>query len=215
MSKVSLPDYRLSEELMNSITHGIGAGLGITALVLCIVRSVAHNDPWAVVGSSIYGAGVVLVYVISCVYHALAKNNAKRVLRIIDHCDIFFMIACTYTPYCIVSLRGVTGWVLFGIEWGLAIIGIVLTAIDLDRYVKASTVVYVLLGWAIVFVFNRLYEAISVQGVILLLIGGLLYTIGAVLYALGRKIRYMHSIFHLFVIAGSIMHFFSIYNYVI
>ena len=125
------------------------------------------------------------------------------------------MIACTYTPYCIVSLRGVTGWVLFGIEWGLAIIGIVLTAIDLDRYVKASTVVYVLLGWAIVFVFNRFYEAISVQGVILLLIGGLLYTIGAVLYALGRKIRYMHSIFHLFVIAGSIMHFFSIYNYVI
>lgn len=215
MSKITIPEYRLSEELMNAITHGVGAGLGIAATVLCLVRSVAHNDPWAVVCSSMYGAGVIMVYVISCIYHALAKNRAKKVMRVIDHCDIFFMIACTYMPYCLVAMRGVTGWVLFGIVWGLAILGIVFNAIDLEKYTKPSTVVYVLLGWSIIVTFSSLKEAIGGMGVMFLILGGVLYTIGAVLYAIGGKVKYMHSVFHIFVIAGSIMHFFSIYNYVI
>lgn len=215
MSKVTIPEYKLSEELMNAISHGVGAGLGIAAMILCVVKSVAHHDPWAVVSSSMYGAGVILVYVISCIYHALAKNKAKKVMRVLDHCDIFFMIACTYMPYCLVALRGVTGWVLFGIVWGLAILGIVFNAIDLEKYTKPSTIVYVLLGWSIVVTVGELMEAIGARGVFFLVFGGILYTIGAVLYAIGGKVRYMHSVFHLFVIAGSIMHFFSIYNYVL
>lgn len=215
MSNVTIPEYRLSEELMNSITHGVGGGLGIAATVLCIIRSVEHNNSWAIISSCLYGAAVIMVYLVSCIYHALARNKAKKVMRVIDHCDIFFMIACTYMPYCLVALRGVTGWVLFGVVWALAILGIVFNAINLEKYSKRSTIVYVLLGWSIIITVWDLKEAIGSTGVMFLLLGGVLYTIGAILYAIGAKVRYMHSIFHVFVIAGSIMHFFSIYNYVI
>lgn len=215
MSEIKLPDYKLSEELMNSITHGIGAGLGIAALVLCLVKSSAHGNPWAVVASALYGAGVIMVFTISCIYHALARNKGKKVMRVIDHCDIFFMIACTYMPYCLVSLRGVAGWVLFGIVWGLAALGIVFNAVNLEKYSVPSTIVYVLLGWSIIVLYKPLVAAISLEGAMYLIGGGILYTIGAVLYALGKKKRYMHSVFHVFVIAGSILHFFSIYLYVI
>lgn len=215
MSEIKLPDYKLSEELMNSITHGIGAGLGIAALVLCLVKSAAHGNPWAVVASALYGAGVIMVFTISCIYHALARNKGKKVMRVIDHCDIFFMIACTYMPYCLVSLRGVAGWVLFGIVWGLAALGIVFNAVNLEKYSVPSTIVYVLLGWSIIVLYKPLVAAISLEGAMYLIGGGILYTIGAVLYALGKKKRYMHSVFHVIVIAGSILHFFSIYLYVI
>lgn len=215
MSEIKLPDYKLSEELMNSITHGIGAGLGIAVLVLCLVKSAAHGNPWAVVASALYGAGVIMVFTISCIYHALARNKGKKVMRVIDHCDIFFMIACTYMPYCLVSLRGVVGWVLFGIVWGLAALGIVFNAVNLEKYSVPSTIVYVLLGWSIIVLYKPLVAAISLEGAMYLIGGGILYTIGAVLYALGKKKRYMHSVFHVFVIAGSILHFFSIYLYVI
>lgn len=215
MSEIKLPDYKLSEELMNSITHGIGAGLGIAALVLCLVKSAAHGNPWAVVASALYGTGVIMVFTISCIYHALARNKGKKVMRVIDHCDIFFMIACTYMPYCLVSLRGVAGWVLFGIVWGLAALGIVFNAVNLEKYSVPSTIVYVLLGWSIIVLYKPLVAAISLEGAMYLIGGGILYTIGAVLYVLGKKKRYMHSVFHVFVIAGSILHFFSIYLYVI
>lgn len=215
MSEVSIPEYKLSEELMNSITHGIGAGLAVAALVLCVIKAAAHGDPWAVVGSCLYGVGTIMVYVISCVYHALKRNRGKKVLRVIDHCDIFFMIACTYMPYCLVSLRGVTGWVMFGVIWGLASLGIVFNAIDLEKYEKISVVVYVVLGWGVIVLYQPLVDAVTFTGVMYLIVGGLLYTAGAIIYAIGEKIRYMHSVFHLFVIAGSIFQFFSIYNYVI
>ncbi len=215
MSKVGIPDYKLSEELVNAITHGIGAGLGVAALVLCVIRSAVHADAWAVVSSCFYGAGVIIVYTISCIYHALARNKGKKVLRVIDHCNIFFMIACTYMPYCLVSLRGVTGWVLFGIVWGFAILGIVFNAIDMERYKVASNVFYVILGWSVLGAYSQLLDSVGQTGVNYLLAGGILYTIGAVLYAVGRRVRYIHSVFHMFVLAGSVMHFFSIYNYVI
>lgn len=215
MAEIKLPDYKLSEELMNSITHGIGAGLGIVALVLCVVRAAGHGNAAAVVSSCLYGFGVILVYVISCIYHALARNRAKKVFRVLDHCDIFLMIACTYMPFCLVALAGPVGWTLFGIIWGLAIIGIVFNAVDLQKFAKPSNVVYVLLGWSVLFAIRPLYEAIGRGGVMLLVLGGVLYSIGAVLYAVGAKHRYIHSVFHLFVIAGSIMHFFSIFEYVI
>ncbi len=215
MAEIKLPDYKLSEELMNSITHGIGAGLGIAALVLCVVRSASHGDARAVVSSCLYGFGVILVYVISCIYHALARNRAKKVFRVLDHCDIFIMIACTYTPFCLVALEGAVGWVLFGIVWGLATLGVVFNAVDLHRFAKPSTVVYVLIGWSVIFAIKPLAEAIGRNGILFLILGGVLYTLGAILYAIGSKHRYIHSVFHLFVIAGSIMHFFSIYLYVI
>lgn len=215
MSKVSIPEYKLSEEIMNSITHGIGAALAVAAMVLCIVKSALHGDPWAVVSSCMYGTGTIMVYVISCVYHALKKNKGKKVLRVIDHCDIFFMIACTYMPYCLVSLRGVMGWILFGLVWGLAALGIVFNAIDVDKYERASTFVYVLIGWCVIVLIKPLIEAVTLTGVIFLVLGGVLYTVGAVIYAIGENVKYMHSIFHLFVIAGSVFQFFSIYFYVI
>ena len=215
MSKVSIPEYKLSEEIVNSITHGIGAALAVAAMVLCIVKSAIHGDPWAVVSSCMYGTGTIMVYVISCVYHALKRNKGKKVLRVIDHCDIFFMIACTYMPYCLVSLRGVMGWILFGIVWGLAAIGIVFNAIDVDKYERASTFVYVLIGWCVIVLIKPLIEAVTLTGVIYLVLGGVLYTVGAVVYAVGENVKYMHSVFHLFVIAGSVFQFFSIYFYVI
>lgn len=215
MSKVSIPEYKLSEEIVNSITHGIGAALAVAAMVLCIVKSAIHGDPWAVVSSCMYGTGTIMVYVISCVYHALKRNKGKKVLRVIDHCDIFFMIACTYMPYCLVSLRGVMGWILFGIVWGLAALGIVFNAIDVDKYERASTFVYVLIGWCVIVLIKPLIEAVTLTGVIYLVLGGVLYTVGAVVYAVGENVKYMHSVFHLFVIAGSVFQFFSIYFYVI
>ena len=215
MSKVSIPEYKLSEEIVNSITHGIGAALAVAAMVLCIVKSAIHGDPWAVVSSCMYGTGTIMVYVISCVYHALKRNKGKKVLRVIDHCDIFFMIACTYMPYCLVSLRGVMGWILFGIVWGLAALRIVFNAIDVDKYERASTFVYVLIGWCVIVLIKPLIEAVTLTGVIYLVLGGVLYTVGAVVYAVGENVKYMHSVFHLFVIAGSVFQFFSIYFYVI
>lgn len=215
MSKVSIPDYKLSEEIMNSITHGIGAALAVAALVLCVIKSAVHGDPWAVVSSCLYGTGTIMVYVISCVYHALKKNKGKKVLRVIDHCDIFFMIACTYMPYCLVSLRGIMGWILFGLVWSLAALGIVFNAIDVDKYERASTFVYVLIGWCVIVLIKPLIDAVTLTGVIYLMLGGVLYTVGAVIYAVGENVKYMHSIFHLFVIAGSVFQFFSIYFYVI
>ncbi|MCR5829167.1 MAG: hemolysin III family protein [Lachnospiraceae bacterium] len=203
-------DYTLGEELISAISHGIGTGLAVAACVLCIVKA-AHDDAWAVVSSSVFGGALVILYLISTLYHALAKNKAKRVFRVLDHCGIFFLIAATYTPYLLVSLRGPFGWVLFGIIWGLAILGIVFNAIDVDKYQKLSAIINVLMGWAIVIKLGTLGEAIGTTGIVFLIVGGGIYTIGAVLYVLGDKIRYMHSIWHFFVLAGSICHFFSIY----
>ena len=208
--EVEMMNYSLSEELISSISHGIGTGLAIAACVLCITKA-AHDDAWAVVSSSIFGGALIILYLISTLYHALAKNKAKRVFRVIDHCSIFFLIAATYTPYLLVSLRGPFGWVLFGIIWGLAIIGIVFNAIDLDKYQKLSAIINVLMGWAIVVKLGALGEAIGTTGIVFLVTGGVVYTVGAVLYALGDKIKYMHSVWHFFVIGGSVCHFFSIY----
>jgi len=215
MSRVVIPEHKLSEELINSITHGIGAGLGVAALVLCVVKAAVNGSAIGVVGSCLYGAGMIIAYVISCIYHALARNRAKVVFRVLDHCDIFFMIACTYTPFCLISLKGAVGWVLFGVVWGLAALGIVFNAVNLEKFSKPSTVVYVLIGWCVIFAIKPLYEAIGTGGLMFLVLGGVLYTIGAVLYGIGSKVRYMHSVFHLFVIAGSVMQFFAVYLYVL
>ena len=213
--KIELPAYSLAEELISSISHGVGALLGIAALVICIVISVQHNDPWAIVSSCVYGATLMLLYTMSTIYHALKINKAKRVFRVIDHCSIYLLIAGTYTPYTLVALRGAVGWVLFGVVWAAAIAGIVVNAIDLKKYRVFSMITYLLMGWAIVFAFVPLQEVLPKEGLWLLFGGGIIFTIGAVFYAIGKKYKYMHSVFHFFVLAGSILHFFSIVLYVI
>ena len=214
-NKVSIPKYTLAEELINSISHGIGALLGIAALVLCIVYAAIKSDAWAVVGVSIYGATLVILYTISTIYHALKINKAKRVFRVLDHCSVFLLIAGTYTPYTLVTLNGTLGWVIFGIVWGLTILGIVFNSIDVDRYQNISVILNLLVGWIVIIAFKPLLESLGVSGVVLLITGGVLYSIGAFLYAVVKKVKFMHSIFHFFVVAGSVCHFFSIFFYVI
>lgn len=215
MSKVSIPKYSLCNELFNSISHGVGALFGIAATVLCVVFSALHGDPWAVVSSAIYGSTLIVLFTMSTLYHALAPNRAKAVFRVLDHCSIFLLIAGSYTPYTLVALRGPVGWVLFGFVWGGAILGITFNAINLEKFKAASLVSYIAMGWAIVFAVVPLWQKIPPTGVWLLIGGGLLYTIGAVFYAVGHKKAYMHSVFHFFVLFGAILHFFSIFFYVI
>lgn len=213
--RISIPRYSLGEELMNSITHGIGACLGIAALVLCIVKSCNPLDGYKLASSIVFGLSTTLLYLMSCLYHALKVNRAKRVFRVIDHCTIFLLIAGTYTPYTLITLRGLTGWVLFGVVWGVGILGIVLNAVSLRRFAKMSVACYIALGWVVLFASRQLIASLAPAGLWLLLAGGIAYTIGAVLYGIGSKKPYFHSIFHFFCLIGTALHFFSIYLFVL
>lgn len=213
--RISIPRYSLGEELMNSITHGIGACLGIAALVLCIVKSCNPLDGYKLASSIVFGLTTTLLYLMSCLYHALKVNRAKRVFRVIDHCTIFLLIAGTYTPYTLITLRGMTGWVLFGVVWGVGILGIVLNAVSLRRFAKMSVACYIALGWVVLFASRQLIASLAPAGLWLLLAGGIAYTIGAVLYGIGSKKPYFHSIFHFFCLIGTALHFFSIYLFVL
>lgn len=213
-----LPSYSKGEEIFNMVSHIVGAALGIAALVLCVVISASHHDPWAVVGSSIYGASLIMLYTMSSIYHGLRPNMGKRVMQVLDHCTIYFLIAGTYTPVCLAALRRISPvacWVMFGIIWGLAALAITLTAIDIKKYQVFSMICYVGMGWGIIFAYRLLVEAITFKGFLWLMGGGLCYTIGAILYGIGKKHKWVHSIFHLFVLAGSILHFFAMIFYVI
>ena len=213
--KIEVPKYSLGEEIMSAITHGIGALLSIVALILCTAVSAHHGSAIAVVSSIIYGVTLIILYTMSTLYHSLAVNNAKRVFRIIDHCSIFLLIAGTYTPFTLVALEKPLGYYIFAIVWGIAILGIVLNSINLKKYKVISLISYVILGWVIVFAYGPLKEAVNWSGILLLIAGGVIYTIGAIIYALGKKIKYFHSIFHIFVLTASILHFLSIVLYVI
>ena len=206
--------YTLGEETFSAVTHGIGAGLSVAALVTMVVRAARSADAYAVVAATLFGAALIILYTMSTLYHALAPEKAKRVFRIFDHVTIFFLIAGTYTPYLLVTLRGPLGWTLFGILWGLAITGIVFDAIMLDRFRKIEMILYVAMGWCIIFASKSVLASLASTGFILLLAGGLCYTVGIVFYAM-KTVRYMHSIWHLFVLAGSICHYFSVMLYVL
>jgi len=212
---LGLPDYTLGEELMNAITHGAGAALGVAALVLCVIKSAIAGDAYAVVASSVYGATLVMLYTMSCLYHALKVNRAKKVFQTFDHCSIFLLIAGTYTPITFVALRGWIGWTVFGIVWAAAIVGIVFNGIDVKKYKVMSMICYIAMGWVIIFVFPEFMRAVDFKCVVLMLAGGIVYTIGAVIYGFGKKARYIHSVWHFFVLAGSILHFFAVYLYVL
>lgn len=213
--KIEIPKYSLGEEIFSAISHGIGGLLSIAGLVLCVVFSAIHHDAYAVVSSVIYGTTSIILFTMSTLYHSFKINNAKRIFRIIDHCSIFLLIAGTYTPYALVALPKTVGWVIFGVNWTCAIIGIVLNAIDLKKYKKISMILYLVMGWMIVFTFGDLMKAVDIGCIYLSLAAGILYTIGAIFYGIGKKHKYMHSIFHLFVLAASILFFFAIFLYII
>ena len=213
--KIDIPKYNICEELLSAISHGGGSLLSIAALVLCVVFSVMHHNIYAVVSSVIYGSCSIILYTMSTLYHSLKVNNAKRVFRILDHNSIFLLIAGTYTPYALVALPKKIGWVVFGIIWSCAILGITLNSIDLKKYGKLSMVLYIIMGWMIIFTFKTLVASIDIVGIYLMLIAGMLYTIGLIFYGIGKKKKYMHSIFHFFVLSASILFFFSIFLYVI
>ena len=213
-----LPSYTKSEELINMISHIVGGALGIAALVLCVIFSALNHNVWGIVGSAIYGASLVLLYSASSIYHGLRPNMGKKVMQVIDHCTIYFLIGGTYTPILLCAIREVSpvwAWTLFGIVWGLAIMAATLTAIDLKKYSVLSMICYIGMGWSIVLATKTAIKAMPIPALLWCLAGGVAYTIGAVLYGLGKKRRYMHSIFHIFVLAGSIMQFICIFFYVI
>ena len=216
--KTQLPDYTRGEEITNMVTHIVGGAFAIAAIPLLVVIAALHHDPWAIVSGAIYGTTLLIMFTVSSVYHGLPKGNAKRVMRIIDHCDIYFLIAGTYTPILLVGIRPLNpalAWSIFGVEWALTAIAVTLNAIDLKRFEKVSMVCYIGMGWCVVAVLKLTIEAMTMPGFMLLLAGGIAYTIGAVLYGIGKKVRYAHSVFHVFVVIGSVLQFFAILFYVI
>lgn len=213
-----LPNYTKAEEIFNMVSHIVGAVFGVVALVVCVVVSAMHRDTWAVVGSAIYGASLVLLYTMSSVYHGLNDGMGKKVMQVMDHCTIYFLIGGTYTPILLCSIREVSpgwAWTLFGIVWGFAALATVFTAIDLKKYSKLSMACYIGMGWCIVIAAKTAIEAIAFEGLMWLLLGGVAYTVGAGLYAVGKKRKFFHSIFHIFCVLGSFMHFMCILLYII
>jgi hemolysin III len=214
-----IPDYSRGEEIFNMVSHIAGGAFAVVALVLCIYVSAIHNNTWGIVSSVIYGGTMIILFTMSSVYHGLVgKGTSKKVFQVIDHCAIFFLIAGTYTPLVLCGLRPtfpVLGWVMFGAVWATAIVGVTLNAIDLRKFRVFSMICYIGVGWGIIVAIKPLLVIFPTPALIFLFGGGIMYTIGAVLYGLGKKYRYMHSIFHLFVVAGSVLHFFCIILYML
>jgi hemolysin III len=199
----------LKDELVNAITHGLGTLLAIAALVILVVFASIYGNVWHIVSFSIFGATLVLLYLASTLYHSFQGPRVKFLFRKFDHMSIFLLIAGTYTPYCLSVLNGWIGWTIFGIIWGCAISGIVFKSLFTGRMEVFSTIMYIVMGWVIVFAIKPLYQNISATTFVLLLTGGLSYTIGTYFYV-NEKIRYNHGIWHLFVLGGSVLHFFSV-----
>jgi len=205
--------YRIGDILANAISHGIGAGLAIVGAIYLIVVS-TRGSAWVVVSCSVFAGTLVLVYICSTLYHSLVRTRARHVFHVLDHSAIYLLIAGTYTPFTLVSLHGRTGWILFGAVWTLAIAGVVFKIFAVGRFAVASAVVYLFQGWMVVFAARPLMHAVSPQGLLWLGAGGLAYTLGIVFFALDR-IPYFHAAWHLFVLAGSIAHYFAILLYVV
>lgn len=209
---LGLPRYTLGEELFSAITHGLSASGAVAALVVMLVF--CEKTAMKVTSLSIYGATLILLYTISTLYHSLGINRAKVVFRSIDHCTVFLLIAGTYTPITLVCLGGVTGWVLFGVVWAAAVLGVVLNAVSVEKFKVFSMICYLAMGWVVLFAMKTVWLNLSKVGFVCLLAGGIVYTIGAILYGIGKKVPYMHSIFHLFVTSASILHAVTVWQVV-
>ncbi len=201
--------YSLGEEIFNAVSHGTGGLLAIAGTAILIVFAAIYSNAWGVVSSAVYGASMIILYTMSTLYHAITNVKAKKFFRIMDHNTIFLLIAGTYTPITLVALRGPLGWTLFGIVWGAAILGIVLNSINLEKFRKPSVVCYIAMGWAIIFAIKPMLNSVPRITLWFLLIGGAFYTVGIIFYAI-KKIRYFHSVWHLFTIGGTVFHWFAI-----
>ena len=216
LSDRHLPNYTRGEEIMNMVTHIVGGAMGIAVLTLCVIRAALHGNVYGVVSSAIYGTAMVVMYTISSVYHGLLPNMGKKVMQVIDHCTIYFLIAGTYTVIVLSAIRPVypfLGWGLFAFEWALTALATTITAIDLKKYNVFSMICYIGMGWAIIPFFKQVIEVMQMPGFLLLLSGGIAYTIGSILYGVGIKKKWMHSVFHIFVVLGSLLQFFSVLFY--
>lgn len=201
--------YTKGEEIANAITHGIGSLLAIAGLVILVVQSSRYGDPWYITSYSIFGACMIILYLESTLYHSLPGKTVKKVFRVFDHCSIYLLIAGTYTPYILTSLRDPLGFTIFGIEWGLAILGIVIKSFTTGKFEKLSTLIYLLMGWLIILHIKKLSIVVPTISIIYLIAGGLSYSLGCILF-IKDNIPYNHPIWHLFVIAGTTFHFFSL-----
>ena len=216
-----LPSYTKGEEIFNMVSHIVGCLLGIIASVICIAISAVHQSTFGIVSGAIYGATIIILYVMSSIYHGLSPNLiSKKIFQILDHNAIFLLIAGTYTPFILCGIRIVSpvfGWWILGIIWGIAILGIVLNSIDLKMFKKFSMICYLAMGWCVIIRANILPDFLPTIGIIMLILGGVLYTIGAIFYCIGKKknIRYAHSIFHLFVLIATLLHFLCIALYLL
>jgi hemolysin III len=211
----AMPDYSQGEELFNTLSHFAGAALGVVALVWCLVLAVG---PMQIITSIIYSVTMIMLYTISGIYHGLQDSMTKRVFQVLDHCTIYLFIAGTYTIVMLCSVRlenAAMAWLIVAIEWSLAAVAVTLTAIDLDRYKHFSLACYIILGWIGVIAVKPAVRALGAAGSILLLAGGISYTVGSALYVVGRKKQYFHSVFHIFILVGSLLHFFCIVFYVL
>jgi len=213
-----LPKYTKGEEIFNMTSHIVGAVLGIVATVLCIVFAAIRGNVYGVVSGAIYGVTMIILYTMSSIYHGLSpKRYSKKVFQVLDHCSIFLLIAGSYTPFALCTIREydtASGWVIFGVIWAFAILGIVLNSIDIKKFKVFSMICYLVMGWCIVFKITLLPQLLGTAGFVLLLLGGIAYTVGAILYGVGKKHKYMHSVFHLFILLGSLLQFFCILLYV-
>ena len=214
-----LPTYTKGEEIFNMVSHIIGGFAGIVTIVLCSVFGGIRHNPYGIVSGIIFGVSMLFLYTMSSLYHGLKANSkAKKVFQILDHCAIFVLIAGSYTPFALCTLRQYStalGWVIFGIIWAFAILGITLNSIDLKKYKIFSMICYLVMGWCIVIRGDLLPKLLGIPGFILILLGGIIYTIGAILYGVGKKHKYVHSIFHICVFVGNLLHVLCVLLYVI
>ena len=211
-----LPQYSLGEERMNMITHIVGGALGLVMLLMCVIKAAYERNIWGIVASCVYGLSLIALYTVSSVYHGMKPCMGKKVMQVIDHCTIYFLIAGSYTVVVLAALRPAyprIAWGLFGFVWFLTILAVVLTAIDLKKYNVFSMICYVGMGWCVIPFWRQTLQVLTLPGFLLLLSGGIAYSIGAVLYGLGKKKKWMHSIFHIFVVLGSVLQFLSVWCY--
>lgn len=214
-----LPTYTRGEEIFNMVSHIVGGAIGLIGMVLCIIFSAIHQNGYAIVGSIIYGISMIFLYTMSSIYHGLKPTRkAKKVMQILDHCTIYVLIAGTYTPILLSSIMKVdqvAAWTMLAIVWIFAILGIVLNAIDLKQFRVFSMICYIAMGWCIIFKIDLVIKSLGMTGFILILLGGIIYTLGTILYGIGRKVKYMHSMFHLCVVIGTLLQLIAIILYVV
>lgn len=210
--KITTRRFTLGEEIAHSVTHGIGAGLSVAGLTLLVVLAVLYGNVYQIVGFSIYGASLILLYLASTLYHGIQNPRVKAVFKIFDHASIYLLIAGTYTPFLLISLRGRLGWTMLAIIWGFAILGVSFKVLFIHRFQVLSVFTYVLMGWLSVVLIREMWANIPPGGLVWLLVGGIAYTVGVIFYAL-QRIPYMHVVWHFFVLGGSICHFFAVLLY--